>query len=144
MILPVALAMSLTAPPDRWFGSDKLKHLLVAAFTQSVSHSALQVARVRHDRAVAGAWLITATVSVAKEVHDRRAYGLFSVRDLVWDAAGAGLATIVIDRAVRTGSGADDTSGTSPRPASDFPVLSRVGPGPILARRATPPIAPGR
>ena len=89
MILPVALAMSLTAPPDKWFGSDKLKHLLVAAFTQSVSYSALQVAHVRHDRAVAGAWLVTATVSVAKEVHDRRSYGLFSVRDLVWDAAGA-------------------------------------------------------
>ena len=88
MIAHLALALSLTTqPPDKWFGGDKLKHFFMAAFTQSVAYSALQAARVRHDQALAGAWAVTATVSVAKEIHDRRSYGLFSVRDLVWDAA---------------------------------------------------------
>ena len=93
MIVPLALALSLTTPPrDRWFGADKLKHFFVAAFTQTVTYSALQAAKVRHGPALAGASAVTAAVSVAKEVHDRRSNGLFSVRDLVWDAAGAGAA----------------------------------------------------
>ncbi len=55
MIAHLALALSLTtAPPDKWFGSDKLKHFFMAAFTQTVAYSALQAARVRHDQAVAG------------------------------------------------------------------------------------------
>ena len=102
MIAPMALALSLTIPPDNWFGSDKLKHFFIAAFTQTVSYSALQAARVNHDQALAGAWAITATVSIAKEIRDRRSYGLFSYRDLVWDAAGAGAATLLSAKSVRT------------------------------------------
>lgn len=107
MIVHVALALSLTTPPDNWFGPDKLKHFFVGAFTQSVAYSALQLGRVRHDRALAGAWAVTAAISVGKEVRDKRSYGLFSVRDLVWDAAGAGVATVIIDRSVRSESEAD-------------------------------------
>ena len=87
---------------DAWFGADKLKHFFVAAFTQTVAYSALQAARVRHEQALVGAWGVTAAMSVAKEVHDRRTTGLFSVRDLVWDAAGAGVATVLLTRARRT------------------------------------------
>ena len=65
MITRLALAMQLAAPRDGWFGADKLKHFFVAAFTQSVTYSALQASRVRHDRALAGAWAVTAAVSVA-------------------------------------------------------------------------------
>jgi uncharacterized protein YfiM (DUF2279 family) len=103
VIVPLVLSLSLTTPPkDRWWGADKLKHFFVAAFTQTVSYSALQAANVRHGPAVAGASAITAVVSVAKEVHDRRTTGLFSVRDLVWDAAGAGAATMLVSKSVRT------------------------------------------
>jgi uncharacterized protein YfiM (DUF2279 family) len=145
VIAEVALALSLAPPRDGWFGPDKLKHFFVAAFTQSVSYSALQLAHVRHDRALAGAWAVTATVSVAKELRDRRSYGLFSVRDLVWDAAGAGVATLVIERSVRsparTGGRVEPTA-TAGHLA--YPLLSGLGPGPILARRAPPTFAPGR
>ena len=72
MIAPIVLALALRQPPDAWFGSDKLKHFFVAAFTQSVSYSLLQAGRVKHDQALAGAWAVTAAVSVAKEIHDRR------------------------------------------------------------------------
>ena len=119
MIAQLALAMSLTAPPDNWFGSDKLKHFFVAAFTQTVAYSAFQAARVNHNEALVGAWAVTATVSVAKEMHDRRSYGLFSYRDLVWDAAGAGVATLVIAKTVRTPSDAQPST-------SDVPLCRRL------------------
>jgi len=107
---------------DPWFGADKLKHFFVAAFTQTVAYSALQAARVRHEQAIAGAWGVTAAVSVAKELHDRRATGLFSMRDLVWDAAGAGVATALLAHARRT------------EPSDDPAATSVVSP---VARRAT-------
>lgn len=110
MIVPLAIALlqAPTPPKDHWFGADKLKHFFVSAFTQTVAYSALQAAKVRHDPALVGATAVTALVSVAKEVHDRRTTGLFSVRDLVWDAAGAGAATLLIARSVRTTDSAEN------------------------------------
>ena len=147
MIAHLALALSLTTPPpDKWFGGDKLKHFFMAAFTQSVAYSALQAARVRHDQALAGAWAVTATVSVAKEIHDRRSYGLFSVRDLVWDAAGAGAATLLIARSVRTtddaGQAAESSRVTSV--GSGAPLLSGAVRNPILAQQILSYSAPRR
>ena len=143
MIAQLALALSLNAPPDNWFGSDKLKHFFIAAFTQTVAYSALQAARVDHDAALVGAWAVTATVSVAKEVHDRRSYGLFSYRDLVWDAAGAGVATLVIARTVRTPSDAEPSNVSQSMPKVG-PLLSRVLPDPILAQQVLFNPAPRR
>ena len=145
MIAPMALALSLTIPPDNWFGSDKLKHFFIAAFTQTVSYSALQAARVHHDQALAGAWAITATVSIAKEIRDRRSYGLFSYRDLVWDAAGAGAATLLIAKSVRTPDD-DQAASASIRGQISLggPVLSGVMPHPILAQQVLLIPAPRR
>lgn len=116
MIVGLALIAQMATPTDAWFGADKLKHFFVAAFTQTVAYSALQAGKVRHDRALAGASAVTAAVSVAKEVYDSRTTGLFSVRDLVWDAAGAGLATVLIERSVRRARDrdAEEVSGESP------------------------------
>ena len=139
MITHVALSLSLVAPPDHWFGSDKLKHFFLAAFTQSVTYSALQLAGVRHDHALASAWVVTAGVSVGKELHDRKVKGLFSVRDLVWDAAGAGAATAVIYNAVRTG-GDESTpaaSAASPVPLGASLLYSGLR-SPILSASARP------
>lgn len=147
MIAHLALALSLTTPPpDKWFGSDKLKHFFMAAFTQSVAYSALQAARVRHDQAVAGAWAVTATVSVAKELRDRRAYGLFSVRDLVWDAAGAGAVTLLIARSVRTTDDTDQSAQAfqTSRMSVAAPLLSGVVRNPILAQQILSYSAPRR
>jgi len=147
VIAQVALALSLTAPPpDNWFGSDKLKHFFIAAFTQSVAYSAFQAARVRHDQALVGAWAVTATVSIAKEIRDRRSYGLFSYRDLVWDAAGAGAATLLIAGSVRTPDDDDQTASASiraPLTPGDL-LLSRLVPHPILAQQVLLIPAPRR
>lgn len=152
MILQIALsqiALSLTlapppSPPDKWFGSDKLKHFLVAAFTQSVAYSALQAARVHHDAALAGAWAVTGAVSVAKEVHDQRSYGLFSVKDLVWDAAGAGTATLLIRRSVRTQSEDSAPAAAISSFVAPASLLSGVVPRPIFTAGVQPNLAPRR
>ena len=47
------------------------------------------------------AGLLTAAVGVGKEMRDRKTQEHFSVRDLVWDAAGAGAATWLLDRTER-------------------------------------------
>ena len=169
MIATAGLALALVAsqqkpagqpvpPRDSWFGADKLKHFFVAAFTQSVAYSALQAARVRHDHALAGAWAVTAAASVAKELHDKRTTGLFSVRDLVWDAAGAGVATVLMTRSQRSRSSAEPVAtdvtaerslGTvgTPRQWSWTPAPISMGSHPVETlgqtfsplRRARPP-----
>jgi putative lipoprotein len=138
VIIPLAFALQIAAPPDHWFGADKLKHFFVAAFTQSVSYSALQAAHVKHGQAMTGALAVTAVVSVAKEFHDRRTYGLFSVRDLVWDAAGTGLAAVLMEHSVRR------TSSDHTTPATAVSVLSPLAPGPIFRPVATSAFAPRR
>jgi len=139
MIVPIALALQMVAPRDSWFGADKLKHFFVAAFTQSVTYSVLQLTKVEHGQAMVGAWAVTATVSVAKEFHDRRTTGLFSVRDLVWDAAGAGVATLMLQHAARRAQ--DDDPAMAPPVAS---LLYPLAPGPIFPRVAIPAPAPVR
>ena len=146
MIAHIAFALALRHPPYGWFGSDKLKHFFMAAFTQSVSYSVLQAGRVEHDRALATAWAVTAAVSIAKEVHDRRSYGLFSVRDLVWDAAGAGAATLILRRAVRTAADEPASARSAAQPDLSntlvTPLLTVAVPSPILAGGQPPILAP--
>ena len=86
---------------DRWFGTDKVKHFLTSAFVQSATYATLQAAGVERGTALAGASVVTLSVGVGKEWLDRRRGGAFSGRDLVWDAAGAGAATLVLVRTQR-------------------------------------------
>ena len=95
----LVLLLALHAPPDRWLAPDKLKHFFMSAFVQSVSFSALRTARVDHDPALVGASAMTLTVGIGKELYDRRVKGDFSARDLAWDAAGAGAASLLLSRA---------------------------------------------
>jgi putative lipoprotein len=88
-------------PRDAWFGPDKVKHFFMSAFIQSVAYSALRAARVEHGASLAGAAVATAGLGVGKELHDWRARGEFSARDLVWDAAGASAAAAVLGHTVR-------------------------------------------
>jgi len=139
VITAIALALQVVVPRDHWFGADKLKHFFVAAFTQSVTYSALQAVKVKHGDALAAAWVVTAGVSVAKEIHDRRTTGLFSVRDLVWDAAGAGVASLLLSHSVRRSP--DNEPPGTPSVAS---LLSPLPPGPIFPPVAVSASAPVR
>lgn len=88
-------------PRDAWLGADKVKHFLTSFFVQSVAYSATRATGTGHATSLAAASAATAVVGIGKEVYDRRSYGLFSYRDLTWDAAGAGLATVMLRRTVR-------------------------------------------
>jgi uncharacterized protein YfiM (DUF2279 family) len=86
---------------DGWLSADKLQHFFSSAFVQSVSYGSLRGAGASHGTALAGASVATAAVGVGKEVYDARHRGDPSVRDLVWDAAGAGAVTLLLARTAR-------------------------------------------
>jgi len=105
-MLALLLALQLHGPGDHpsgdsWFAVDKVKHFFMGAFVQSVAYSALRTSGASHNASLAGATGVTAGVSLAKEVWDAHSGGTPSVRDLVWDAAGAGTATLLLRRSVR-------------------------------------------
>jgi uncharacterized protein YfiM (DUF2279 family) len=93
------LLVALQGPPaDRWFSPDKVKHFFMAAFVQSVSYSVLRATDVGHRSSLIGASAASVAVSIGKEMSDARRTGLFSKRDLVWDAAGIGASTLLLER----------------------------------------------
>lgn len=86
-------------PADDWFGTDKVKHFFTSALIQSLAYSVTQVTtRGPRSSLLLSASVATAAVGVGKEMYDRRSYGHFSVRDLAWDAAGAGTASLMLAR----------------------------------------------
>ena len=86
---------------DSWFGPDKLQHFFTSAFVQSIGYGALRRAGADNGPALTGASALTAVAGLGKELRDRRVKGEFSVRDLVWDAAGAGSASVLLVRTTR-------------------------------------------
>ena len=101
LLLVFSLQGSPAGPADRWFGADKVQHLFMSAFVQSASYGSLRGAGLSHGAALAGATATTAAVGIGKELRDRRVTGVFSVRDLAWDAAGAGAMSVLLARTAR-------------------------------------------
>jgi uncharacterized protein YfiM (DUF2279 family) len=99
-LAPAAGAQRAVAA-DRWVGADKLKHFLASFFVQSVAYAGLRAADASHGASLAGASAATAAVGLWKERVDRHRTGLFSTRDLVWDAAGAAAASVVLGHSRR-------------------------------------------
>ena len=84
---------------DSWFGTDKVKHFFTSALIQSLAYSVTQVTtRGPRSSLLLSASVATAAAGIGKEMYDRRSYGHFSVRDLAWDAAGAGTASLMLAR----------------------------------------------
>ena len=103
MCLAVNLLYAQTAViRDSWFGIDKIKHFFMSAFIESVSYSALQAAHANYRPALAGAIGITAAFGLGKEIHDyRNPNNHFSIRDLSWDAIGAGTGVVLLSHTIR-------------------------------------------
>jgi putative lipoprotein len=89
------------AEDDQWFGTDKVRHFFVSAMLQSLGYGTLRALDVRHGSALAGASVITAGFGIGKELSDRRHGRSVSARDLMWDAAGAGAASLLLVRTER-------------------------------------------
>jgi putative lipoprotein len=82
---------------DPWLGTDKMKHFFLSAFVQSLAYSVTQVTtRGSRSSVLLSASAASAAAGIGKEIHDRRVNGEFSVRDLAWDVAGAGAATLML------------------------------------------------
>ncbi len=88
-------------PSDHWIGGDKVQHFFTSAFVQSMAYGSLRAAGTSHGLALGGATAATAAVGIGKEFRDLRVKGEFSLRDLSWDAAGAGAATVLLVRTRR-------------------------------------------
>ena len=86
---------------DAWLGPDKLQHFFTSAFIQSFGYGVLRRAGADNGQALAGASVVTLTAGVGKELVDRRVRREFSLRDLAWDVAGAGSASVLLARTVR-------------------------------------------
>jgi uncharacterized protein YfiM (DUF2279 family) len=104
-MLKLLLVLGLHGPGDHpggdpWFGVDKMKHFLLAAFVQNVGYGAVRATGASHNASLLAATAATAGISVGKELWDKHAGGTPSVRDLAWDAAGAGAATLLLRRSV--------------------------------------------
>jgi len=89
------------ARPDAWLGEDKLRHFFTSAFVQGFGYGALRAAGASHAMALTGATTVTAAAGLGKEMWDLHGHGTPSVRDLAWDAAGAGSATVLLVRVAR-------------------------------------------
>jgi uncharacterized protein YfiM (DUF2279 family) len=89
---PADHAVPVPVPPraDAWLAEDKLQHFgmsfAATAFTYAGARTLLEP---EASLVVAGTTALLA--GIAKEVHDARAGRWFSVKDLVWDAAGVAL-----------------------------------------------------
>ncbi len=102
----ILLVLSLGAGPrtradDGWFSADKAKHFLASAFVQSLAYGSLRGLGANHDAALIGATVTTAAVGVGKEILDSRTGGDPSLRDLAWDAAGAGTVSLLLAHTAR-------------------------------------------
>ena len=86
---------------DPVFGVDKVKHFFIAGFVESMSFAGMQAAGSNRSTARISALGATAIVSVGREIHDKKKKGLFSVRDLAWDAIGASAALLVLNKTQR-------------------------------------------
>ena len=86
---------------DPWFSSDKAKHFFTSAFVQSLTFSTLRATGLQSGASLVGASAVTTVVGVGKEIRDLRRAGDPSAKDLVWDAAGAASASLLLHRTER-------------------------------------------
>jgi uncharacterized protein YfiM (DUF2279 family) len=92
MIAAIALAIVLDTtrakPKDAWVGQDKFQH---AGMSYAITSFAF-AGTSNEGAAIASA----SVIGILKEVYDRKNGRPFSIKDLLWDAAGIALGYVVI------------------------------------------------
>lgn len=93
---------SVTAgPPDSFTGPDKVKHFLVSGFIEAMGFSTLQGMNADRSVSVGAATAATLGIGIAREIHDKRTKGLFSLGDLAWDGLGIASSLLLISHTQR-------------------------------------------
>ena len=101
MIRILALTLTLQAGPfpgSPWLGADKIKHFLMSAFVHSTTFAVARWTGANRGTSQFVAGVASGSVGIWKELYDRKAGKPFSVSDLVWDAAGATTAGVLLNR----------------------------------------------
>lgn len=86
---------------DSFTGADKVKHFFMSAFIEAVGFSALQAAGADRGASIGAATALTLGTGLAREIHDRRTKGLFSLGDLTWDAVGTAATLLLVSHSQR-------------------------------------------
>lgn len=93
---------SVTArPSDTFLGADKVKHFMMSAFIEAIGFNSLQAANVDRGASLGAATALTLGIGVARELHDGRTKGLFSLGDLTWDTLGTAAALLIFSHSQR-------------------------------------------
>ena len=102
LVLVFALHLGQEHPRgDSWFGADKAKHFFTSAFVQTLSYGSLRSTGLSRSTSLTGATVVSWAVGVGKEIGDRAAGGVLSLKDLAWDGAGIAGATVLLRRTER-------------------------------------------
>jgi putative lipoprotein len=87
------------SPRDPWLAEDKLMHFAASFAATSISASAARATGLSPGRSALAGAVVGSGLGLWKEVQDhRRPDGFFSYRDMAWDLAGVGAATMVMSR----------------------------------------------
>lgn len=81
---------------DAWIGEDKARHFLMSFGITMMGYGAARAGGAGEADARLAAAAGSGLAGVGKEIHDLRAGGPFSVRDLAWDAGGIAAAVLVL------------------------------------------------
>jgi uncharacterized protein YfiM (DUF2279 family) len=84
---------------DRWFGEDKLRHFFASYAVAAVGYGSARLVGIESDAALSLATGGAAVASIGKEWADVRRGGPFSLKDLVYDAAGIAVALGILRNA---------------------------------------------
>lgn len=100
MPAPATAALEETAEapaPDRWLAEDKVRHFAASFAATGMAYGGARFALDRRSARTAAVGVALA-LGLAKELADARAGGPFSLKDLVWDAAGVALGMLLVQR----------------------------------------------
>lgn len=82
-------AVLATDPPrDDWFGEDKFQHFFMSLALTHLAYGSARLAGLDRRPALVAAGGVSGAAGLWKEWYDLRRGSIFSVKDLVWDAAG--------------------------------------------------------
>lgn len=88
-------------PTETFLGYDKVKHFMMSGFIEAVGFNSLQAANVDRSASLGAATAVTLGIGIARELHDRRTKGLFSLGDLTWDTLGTAAALLIFSHSQR-------------------------------------------
>ena len=94
-----SLSAGAQPPPDRLVAEDKWQHFFTSFVITSIAASGARLAGLNQSPSVAVGVSVGAGAGVYKELRDARQPGRSaSLADIVWDAAGVGLAAVIAFR----------------------------------------------